>query len=71
MIANPWSEVASAEEAAKGAGIDSFEVAEDLGLDLGENFGRTYRCMEGIAEVQLEFPASALTIRKGNPGRLQ
>jgi hypothetical protein len=23
--------------------------------------------MEGIAEVQLEFPASALTIRKGNP----
>ena len=67
MIANPWSEVASAEEAAKGAGIDSFEVAEDLGLDLGENFGRTYRCMEGIAEVQLEFPASALTIRKGNP----
>ena len=64
-IANPWSDVGSAEEAAKGAGIDSFVIAEDLGLDLGENFERTYRCMEGIAEARLEFAASALTVRKG------
>ena len=65
-LANPWSDVASAEEAAKGAGIDSFVIAEDPGIDLGENFERTYRCMDGIAEARLEYPASALTVRKGN-----
>jgi hypothetical protein len=64
-LANPWSDVGSAEEAAKGAGIDSFVIAEDPGLDLGELFERTYRCMDGIAEARLEFPASALTVRKG------
>lgn len=65
-LANPWSDVGSAEEAAKGAGIDSFVIAEDPGLDLGELFERTYRCMDGIAEARLEYPASALTVRKGN-----
>ena len=65
-LANPWSDVASAEEAAKGAGIDSFVIAEDPGLDLGQLFERTYRCMDGIAEARLEYPASALTVRKGN-----
>ena len=64
-LANPWSDVGSAEEAAKGAGIDSFVIAEDPGLDLGELFERTYRCMDGIAEARLEYPASALTVRKG------
>lgn len=64
-MANPWSDVESAEEAAKGAGIDSFVIAEDPGIDLGENFERTYRCMDGIAEARLEYPASALTVRKG------
>jgi hypothetical protein len=64
-LANPWSDVASAEEAAKGAGIDSFVIAEDPGLDLGQLFERTYRCMDGIAEARLEYPASALTVRKG------
>ena len=64
-LANPWSDVGSAEEAAKGAGIDSFVIAEDPGLDLGELFERTYRYMDGIAEARLEYPASALTVRKG------
>lgn len=64
-LANPWSDVGSAEEAAKGAGIDNFVIAEDPGLDLGELFERTYRCMDGIAEARLEYPASALTVRKG------
>lgn len=45
-LANPWSDVGSAEEAAKGAGIDSFVIAEDPGLDLGELFERTYRCID-------------------------
>lgn len=67
-IANPWSDVGSAEDAAKGAGLDSFEIAEEIDLDLGENFERTYRCMEGIAEARLEFAASALTVRKGTAG---
>ena len=61
----PRSDVRSAEEAAKGAGIDSFVIAEDPGLDLGQLFERTYRCMDGIAEARLEYPASALTVRKG------
>lgn len=64
-LANPWTDVGSAEEAAKGAGIDRFVIAEDPVIDLGENFERTYRCMDGIAEARLEYPASALTIRKG------
>ena len=64
-VGNPWSDVESAEEAAKGAGIDSFVIAEDPGLDLGQLFERTYRCMDGIAEARLEYPASALTVRKG------
>lgn len=64
-LANPWSDVGSAEDAAKGAGIDSFVIAEDPGLDLGQLFERTYRCMDGIAEARLEYPASALTVRKG------
>ena len=64
-LANPWTDVGSSEEAAKGAGIDSFVIAEDPVIDLGENFGRTYRCMDGIAEARLEYPASALTVRKG------
>jgi len=65
QLANPWSDVASAEEAAKGAGLDSFVIPDDPALDLGELFNTTYRCMEGIAEATLEFPASALTVRKG------
>ena len=64
-LANPWSNVESAEEAAAGAGIDSFVIAENPGIDLGENYRRTYRCMDGIAEAYLEYPASALTVRKG------
>ena len=48
-LANPWTDVGSSEEAAKGAGIDSFVIAED----------------PGIAEARLEYPASALTVRKG------
>ena len=64
-VGNPWSDVESAEEAAKGAGIDSFVIADDPGLDLGQLFEKTYRCMHGIAEARLEYPASALTVRKG------
>ena len=66
-IANPWSEAASAEEAAQGAGLDGLSLVENLDLDLGEEFSRTYRYMDGIAEITLEYPASQITIRKGTP----
>ena len=62
-IANPWSEAASAEEAAKGAGLDSFALPEGAIADMGEPFAITYRYMDGMAEARYEFPASAVTAR--------
>lgn len=62
-IANPWSDAASAEEAAKGAGIDSFALPEGAIADMGEPFAITYRYMDGMAEARYEFPASAVTVR--------
>jgi len=63
QMANPWSDAASAEEAAKGAGIDSFALPEGDIADLGEPFAITYRYMDGMAEARYEFPASAVTVR--------
>ena len=62
-IANPWSDAVNAEEAAKGAGIDSFALPEGAIADLGEPFAITYRYMDGMAEARYEFPASAVTVR--------
>lgn len=62
-MANPWSEAKSAEEAAKGAGIDAFALPEGAIADLGEPFEITYRYMDGMAEATYEFPASQVTVR--------
>lgn len=62
-IANPWSDAASAEEAAKGAGLDAFPLPEGEIADLGEPFEITYSYMEGMAQARYEFPASAVTVR--------
>lgn len=62
-IANPWSDVASASEAAEGAGLDAFALPEGEVADLGKPFEITYRCMDGMAEARLEFAASAVTAR--------
>ena len=62
-IANPWSDVASAEEAAKGAGLEAFPLPEGEIADLGEPFAITYSYMEGMAQARYEFPASAVTVR--------
>lgn len=62
-VANPWKSAASAEEAAKGAGIDSFALPEGAIADLGEPFEITYRYMDGMAEARYEFGASAVTAR--------
>lgn len=60
---NPWSDVASAEEAAKGAGLDAFPLPEGEIADLGKPIDVKYRCMEGMAEAVYEFPASQVTVR--------
>ena len=64
-IANPWSEAATLEEAAAGAGLDGFDIVEPMTIDLGELPEGIYRYMDGIAEADYEFPAVSLTIRKG------
>ena len=62
---NPWSDVASAEEAAAGAGVGTFEVADNLGVSDMTLFDPQYRCMEGIAEVDLQGGAFQVTVHKG------
>lgn len=62
-LANPWSNAATAEEAAKGAGLDAFALPEGAIADMGEPFEITYRYMDGMAEARYEFPAAALTVR--------
>ena len=62
-MANPWSDAASAEEAAKGAGLDAFPLPEGAIADLGEPFEITYSYMDGMAQARYEFPASAVTVR--------
>ena len=65
-MANPWSDVASLDEAAKGAGLDMFSIPEGAEISLGEVKLTQARCMEGLAEAVVEFPAVEMTIRKGN-----
>lgn len=62
-IANPWSDAASAEEAAKGAGLDAFPLPEGEIADLGAPLEITYSYMDGMAQARYEFPASAVVVR--------
>lgn len=62
-MANPWHDAASAEEAAEGAGLDSFALPEGEIADLGEPIEITYQYMDGMAQARFEFPASAVTAR--------
>ena len=70
-IANPWSDVASADEAAKGAGLDAFALPEGEIADMGKPFEITYRYMDGMAEARLEFPAAAITARTSSSEGVQ
>jgi hypothetical protein len=63
---NPWSDVASLEEAAAGAGIDGFSIPEGAEISLGEVKLTQERCMKEIDEEVVEYPAVEMTIRKGN-----
>ena len=68
-IANPWSDVASAEDAAKGAGIDGFTVpSPDTELTVGPMAPWSFRCMEGLAQCDGYAGAAELTLRKGFKG---
>ena len=70
-VPNPWSDVDSGEEAAEGAGLELFEVPEGVEISLGEIEVKQYRCMDGLAEAIIEFPAVEMTIRKGNDKSLE
>ena len=63
-LPNPWSDVASAEDAAKGAGIASFTVSDDLGLTETKVLAPTFRCMDGIAEADFDGEAFEVCVRK-------
>ena len=66
-MANPWSDVDSAEAAAEGAGLDGFMVPDgEAEISLGEVKVDQYRCMQGMGEAVIEFPAVEMTIRKGD-----
>lgn len=65
-LANPWHEVASAKEAATGAGVGSFTVPEpDTVLACGKVFPWTFQYMQDIAEADGSAGAATLVVRKG------
>lgn len=63
-IANPWSDVDSAEAAAQGAGVGTFELGENLGMADKTLFDPTYRYMDDVAEATLQGGAFDVTVRK-------
>ena len=63
-LANPWSDVDSAEAAAKGAGVGSFELGDNLGMADVTLFDPTYRYMDDVAEATLQGGAFDVTVRK-------
>lgn len=66
-MANPWSDADSAEAAAEGAGFDEFviPVGETISLGVIDSEYVQYRCMEGMAEAVIGYPAAEVTVRKG------
>lgn len=65
-IANPWSDVASADEAADGAGVGYFQVpADGTEVDGSSLSWNAYRFMEHVAEAQGALGTAELTVRKG------
>ena len=67
-IANPWKDAASAEEAAKGAGLDSFALPQGEVANMGAPYEITYRYMDGMAEARFDFGASQVTARTAKIG---
>ena len=68
-VANPWSTVGSAEEAASGAGIEGFMVPEGAEISLGEVAVNQFRCMEGLAAVRKPLSVFRLSLTIKSPRR--
>lgn len=65
-MANPWTDVTSADEAAAGADVGYFMVPENNTDYNGHQVYITeFRCMEHLAEARGSIGAAELTIRKG------
>ena len=62
---NPWSDAATAEEAAKGAGIGTFTIADDMKIGDETLKPENFRYMKGMAEASVPFGAVEMTVRKG------
>lgn len=62
-MANPWEEYDTPEEAAQAAGYENFDIAE-MEISLGKVVPTACRAMPGLVEVDVEFPASMITLRK-------
>ena len=60
-----WTEVSSAEEAAKGAGIDKFDVIDSFKLGDLEFKDPKFSYAGGVAQATYETPATMVYIRKG------
>ncbi len=63
-MANPWSEAASAAEAAQGAGLDGFTIPEVFSCFPGEPTA-AFLYMDGMAEAILDAGDDHLLLRKG------
>lgn len=63
---NPWSDAASAAEAAEGAGLKSFSVPDaGISLTIGKLGDWTFQCMDGMAQAKTTAGDVGITIRKG------
>ena len=64
-LPNPWSEAADAEEAAQGAGLDSFMVPEALFCFPNGFEGPAFQYTKGLAQAQYQDGQNRLVLRKG------
>lgn len=62
---DPWTQAATAEEAAKGAGLDSFEVPDGVQTSLGPVAPLSFGYQEGVAEADISAAAVEMRARKG------
>jgi len=65
---NPWQDAASAEEAAGGAGLDSFSLVDGVTISGIDTEYRSYRYMDGVAEIDIAVGAMDVEVRKGLSG---
>ena len=64
-MANPWSEVKTAAEAGKGAGVGEFQLPEGVVLNVGPLAFTEFRWMDGLAHADGSAGAATISVRKG------